>query len=750
MGKWIVFITVATERNSAANLRSAGKLSVAKYPLVVAAAKEAAELVVARLSRLHDVLKGSDSHDRWEFSLKADDEVNPHEFTMSQAVDDPEYAKHGTCPAWLPGVVDAAKMLLREAAEGPPVPVRSEGAVYLFASKSGEATTATVFHRAKSQSIADELFRLFIKAYPAGGAPAVHLRAAGAMAPEVRLLLDEAIDELAVYDDPDPGVYTPRASRALLERAEYSRRAKHWDSMLADGESDGPEGSFSKEKSQSDAEEPDPQNLADLVVLFMVMRDLEQIGRDYPDAMPKADHTDWMNELLAEAEVIVKRPGLEPILALMSSPILMQMDVPLRFGMLMSMAMMAHPAMAAPKGTPAEVQQAVEHAMDFCQQTASLPANTQLSRLKHLMIVSCRCPTGTSQRDFGEPARFLQMLQHYWALVSSLVSTNAHGGVGFRPHPLLHLIENLRDRIATCFGKLSTLPEAEQAAKVCDMLAGMLTEGDLDELSADPEWTDGEIQKVERFIARARLRLGPRVFLFTSAEEFFVREVEKLVGQHDAKVKTTFRQMLANADAKAAARKRSAESPAPPSTTTSSGTDAPPQVSPSPHGDPERPREQTTTTDWNDIQGKLLAKREHGEPYTSLRSLAEEFGCSDATIRKAIDKSETLSRWQAENLGSKAAPKATDLGAVVKDNTRQTTEPAPDEVVPDDEVDNIMAILMDKAKPGERAALNAMNPDERRELARAFQAQNRDDEPSPLDPDREGGGSNRVRQHKRA
>jgi len=226
--------------------------------------------------------------------------------------------------------------------------------------------------------------------------------------------------------------------------------------------------------------------------------------------------------------------------------------------------MMAHPAMAAPAGTPTEIQAAVEKAMSTCQATASQSVQAQVSRLANLMVVSCRCPTGTAVRDFADPARFLQMLHRYWMLASAMVQTQATAHVGFNPHPLLHLIENVRDRLTTCFSKLLHLDGAGEAQQTCDQLVGMLTEGDIDDLSAVPEWTNGELQQVERFIARARLKVGSRVFELTAAEEFFIKQSEHLIAEHEKRCRAAWKQVLARAEAQAAARRPAESSPTPP------------------------------------------------------------------------------------------------------------------------------------------------------------------------------------------
>jgi hypothetical protein len=776
MSKWIVFITVVHEEVTfSADLRSQGERSVATYPLLAAPSSAVAELVVVRLNHQHGLPEEAGTDDWQEFSFKLEAELTPQEVAMALDLNDPAYPKNGRYPSWLSEMVTAAKTAMADVVKHRAASPKPDEPAYLFVGSGATATPSTVFHRAGTAGAATTLRGLFAKEYSANGSPVFNFQAAGALPPDERLLLDEAIDELAMYDDPDPGVYDPPASKAVLERAQYARRADRWEAMLVSkaaaargvasatdrvndllgaverhrlmflfwaaacrrnplavrsrtginervlrddvpgwkemveaidaegaflwthrnvldryaqeaigmfgpGEGSRPgepdesgrnvpvdggtypywsidEGSTSYLEQSSDAileacrslaeagqheavfalvkdasaaarpehhdrwyanvvvkwsylsaldslisrikavrvelalpprtekagpsnpevVTPDPQSVADVVVLFMVTRDLVRIGRDYPDAMPEADHKAWVDEVTAHANLILKRPGFESIKKLMKEPTLLEMDVPERFGMLMSAAMMAHPAIAAPAGTPAEIQAAVEKAMSACQETASPHIKEQMSRLAHLMVVSCRCPTGPEVKDFAAPSRFLQMLHRYWMLASAMVQTQATIHVGFNPHPLLHLIENVRDRLSTCFSHVQHLDGAGEAQKTCDQLVGMLTEGDIDDLSAVPEWTNGELQKVERFIARARLKVGPRVFKLTAAEEFFIKQSEQLIAEHERRCRAAWKQMLARADAQAAARRPADGSPTMPS---GSGTAPPPTGTP--------------------------------------------------------------------------------------------------------------------------------------------------------------------------
>lgn len=105
---------------------------------------------------------------------------------------------------------------------------------YLFASHDGTATTLeTVFHLAENEHAAESLCRLFAQEYvSAPAAIKFHAKAAAGMAVEELVLLDEALDELGTYTDPDPGVYEIRPSRSLMERAQFAVRAERWEAML--------------------------------------------------------------------------------------------------------------------------------------------------------------------------------------------------------------------------------------------------------------------------------------------------------------------------------------------------------------------------------------------------------------------------------------------------------------------------------------------------------------------------------------
>ncbi len=1146
MSKWIVFITVShVHVTSVAEERSEHGASTATYPLLAAPSKAMAERVVARLEHQHGSAVNAERNVRREFSYRAETELTPHELAVTLDLRDSEYPKNGRSPSWLSEMVTAAKTAMADLLEHALGSSPPSDPTYLFIGPGAAATPSTVFHLARTRATAEVLCTLFAKEYATTGACTFGLQAADDLPPHEHLLLDEAISELALYDDPDPGVYDPPASKTVLLRAEYARSADRWEAMIeardrsglpsggvttkdqilvliaetgvhfgdtsrvlplsgavvaaisgralaeavadlyrvdrgddalplvlverstlsvtqftlamrelaraesigsslgcedystrdptvarigicaldlarlaaelrpvveqrelksgsATGRSSAPspalqlvnnllnaiehhrlwflfwgracsgnpmalrnrpwlndrvsreeirgwtemveasesDGKFlwnhrdvleryakeamgrfgpgagqtpsvadakvtdlsgestkrtfwsiddgshwymerssdailsscraltetgpggpaielvkdasaaarpggfaawhtdvvvpwsylstldsliSRIKSlcvdlatptraetsaggTSEVTRPDPETVADLVVLFMVMRDLLLVARDYPDAMPEVDHKAWITELFLHAKLKLSLPGLEPVRELMNAPELLEMDVPYRFGSLMSASLMAHPGMAKPADSDASIRKLVETTHSTCQTTASPSVQAQRSRLAKLMVESCRCPTGTAVKDFAEPARALQMLNRYWRLASALVWPESPPMVEFFPHPLLHVIENIRDRLQSCFRQLGHLSDAQEAALACDQLLRTLTEGELFELSEAPGRVSREVRKVERFIARNRMKIGGREYALTGPEEFFLNSCNQLIADHRKREKKAWKQVVEDAKANSGTMIKAGGGGSDPD---SSSHPPAPRMSDDVaasleemKGRSTRSRDEVlallevrglavptapeaavlaantetinlaaaaaaekalasmearnkngvggTGTDWKSVQGKLLAKRDRGELFTTGRALAREMGCEERTIRKAIAKTVGLKAWKNLSKGAKSAPKATDLGAADRERTQQTTEPSPSDVLPEDDVETAMNLLIQNAKPKERARLNALNDDERRSLVATLNEQNLDQELSPLEPDKPGKRPRTVKQHKLA
>ncbi len=111
----------------------------------------------------------------------------------------------------------------------------SPSVFYLFASPTGkpDQSSATVFYKVKGESLAKSLCNLFTKEYSdASRRMAFHHKAGTSLSAEDQVLLDESLDWLAGYDDPDPGIYDPQPSEETLLLAQYAVRAQRWERLL--------------------------------------------------------------------------------------------------------------------------------------------------------------------------------------------------------------------------------------------------------------------------------------------------------------------------------------------------------------------------------------------------------------------------------------------------------------------------------------------------------------------------------------
>ena len=151
-------------------------------------------------------------------------------------------------------------------------------------------------------------------------------------------------------------------------------------------------------------------------------------------------------------------------------------------------------------------------------------------------------------------------------------------------------------------------------------------------------------------------------------------------------------------------------------------------------GRPADPRS-TTETDWRDVQRRLLELYERGERYTSIANLADRLGCGKATVQKAIKPEQSsldrldegaraeassaarkLAGWQARTTRAKGAPRATSIDDVVTGNAAQGREPDPANKAEGADWEIEFARLIEDAQPHERAKLNELEDEQRKEL----------------------------------
>lgn len=109
------------------------------------------------------------------------------------------------------------------------------GGFYLYTDQIDFAalSTTNVFYRVMDEQSAKTLCRLFQKEYSSeAGKPGFFFKCVDEIEQDEQILLDEALDWLDVYDEPDIGVYDTTPSMGTIILAKYARRARGWETLV--------------------------------------------------------------------------------------------------------------------------------------------------------------------------------------------------------------------------------------------------------------------------------------------------------------------------------------------------------------------------------------------------------------------------------------------------------------------------------------------------------------------------------------
>lgn len=105
---------------------------------------------------------------------------------------------------------------------------------------------------------------------------------------------------------------------------------------------------------------------------------------------------------------------------------------------------------------------------------------------------------------------------------------------------------------------------------------------------------------------------------------------------------------------------------------------------------------------WQDAAERMERLRKQGVAFTSQRRLAGDFGCSSATINKAIKATPSLQMWAKQPI---AAPRSQSINDVVIDRTSQCTETNPED-------DAAIREFIENADPETRGWFQALSEDD--------------------------------------
>jgi len=113
--------------------------------------------------------------------------------------------------------------------------IKADEAFYLFYSPTGmpNESPAAVFYTVDGETVTKSLCKLLAREYSTvDGRPVFHCKAASSFSLEDQVLLDEVLNYVDLYDEPDAGVYDPPPSKELHLRAQFAVRARVLEDLV--------------------------------------------------------------------------------------------------------------------------------------------------------------------------------------------------------------------------------------------------------------------------------------------------------------------------------------------------------------------------------------------------------------------------------------------------------------------------------------------------------------------------------------
>ncbi len=322
------------------------------------------------------------------------------------------------------------------------------------------------------------------------------------------------------------------------------------------GEEDrGPEDGGNHTGAEGAEESPSGEGLDLLMLQFGIscavsLRDLARIRYYYPKVLRDEEADALELSLLNHLQLCLDSPGFEKFKEL---PITPETDDLLEaeavYTTLFMVLLLSHPKITGRGAAELQDKQLFQKVIGEAQKSMPETVRNVMDRLVELALLECRDPAPEGDASYQDPRRALRLLGRYWGIgrLIFIRQMNAHGVL--QPHPLTPLIVNLYARMDICFGRLASVNDATEAQEVAHVLKDILLSGDATDLLDVPEWTTGELQKVDAFVEQARFAVGTGSFELTWAEKTFLEWAEQQIEEHHTHCVRAFQKMLARADA---------------------------------------------------------------------------------------------------------------------------------------------------------------------------------------------------------
>jgi hypothetical protein len=317
------------------------------------------------------------------------------------------------------------------------------------------------------------------------------------------------------------------------------------------------EGAKATSKGEAEVRKLIGDTLPTAIICAIGIRDLERMARLFPQTTDQQELVSMGSKLLATLEGILHQPGYERF-RLVYEQLPEQTSAEQQMEVLFPVLLSWHPAIRL-GGTPDEQMASVKATIVRCQELAAEPCQTVMKRIMEIRLDDCRIPHPVGDVTYAEPRRFLLLARKYWGLARQIVVQHLNAYASYQPHPLLHLLVNLRLRLDPCFAALSQQEGMAEAKDIIDRFLDTVTSEDPNILQVVSDVTTSQISQVDAALENLRLRLGTRSYELTAEETEFIQIAQACIEKHGKDLEDGWAKVERRAEAMAAGHRNESE-----------------------------------------------------------------------------------------------------------------------------------------------------------------------------------------------
>jgi len=265
------------------------------------------------------------------------------------------------------------------------------------------------------------------------------------------------------------------------------------------------------------------------IVCAYALRDLYSICYEYPSTLAQSEMKSLRNGLWSYFWNCLQSAAVDCVTEKIMCPFVGTREARSTLALYAGTLLTIHPeAVIEPSGVMSNGAEILQSSL----LSAPPMVREAVERIHEIAWSVCRWPDQPQEVAFASESRRLHLAQCYWGRVALIIGIESSPNrlVGWRPHRLLPLVENLRLRVDACLRPLELEGDAADARTRIDAIIDVLLT-DPEALDID-EFVSEELGAIEGYFVRARLNGRITKHALTRAEQIFLQSADPMIDEY--------------------------------------------------------------------------------------------------------------------------------------------------------------------------------------------------------------------------